>query len=212
MDTLVEQLHIHADKYKNLLDSECARVQANKRHAQLSCMSDPDTVRVATQVHTVSPGGRLDLAYPLRPDGTTEEYVLYLQGYAVRTCLPPIMNKSQLPKSPERATQSVLMTGLGTEGFEKAVQGALQIYQHMQRCLPAGALIPWKPVTYEGHLGLELSNRYFSSSKEAEGQQIVELSSDIDPNNILRKAVPHGLHTLDNTVVYFERVTDGETK
>lgn len=57
-----------------------------------------------------------------------------------------------------------------------------------------------------GHLALTFTNRYFSTPEEASGKEDRQLSAYVDPLNILREAVPRGVHTQDNEVLYFERI------
>ncbi|KAF7790157.1 hypothetical protein EIP86_001109 [Pleurotus ostreatoroseus] len=56
------------------------------------------------------------------------------------------------------------------------------------------------------------ANRYLSSYQEAQGVDSVPLSKDVDPNGVLRNAVPKVYHTADNEVMYFERVVSSGSR
>lgn len=111
-----------------------------------------------------------------------------------------------LGANPRQASQSVTLSGLGGDTFEKSVQGVLEVYSHISRHLPQGKLLPWQPQMTNGNLSLTFSNRYFASADEAQGQEPIALGAYVDPLNILRDAVPQGIHTADNEVLYYERV------
>ena len=111
-----------------------------------------------------------------------------------------------------QASQTVVLTGLGLEQFEQAIQAVLQIYNRFGSNLPQGCLDPWKPQVMNGHLTLTFANRYLASFHEAEGMQATPLSQDVDPNGVIRKSVPKVYHTSDNDVLYFERVACGDDR
>lgn len=90
--------------------------------------------------------------------------------------------------------------------FEESVHGALEVYSHISRHLPQGHLRDWQPQMINGKLSLAFSNRYFASADEAQGQEGLALGPYVDPLNILQEAVPQGIHTADNEVLYFERI------
>ena len=118
----------------------------------------------------------------------------------------------RLPRKVRQATQSVALSGLGLDKFEEGVKAVLQIYNHFCRNLPQGCMDPWEPQITDGQLTLTFANRYLSSLHESEGMEQVPLSNDIDPNGLIRKAVPKIYHTSDNQVMYFERVPSGDNR
>ena len=118
----------------------------------------------------------------------------------------------RLPRNRRQAAQSVVLTGLGLDKFEHAVQAVLQIYNHFSRNLPQGSLTEWEPQVVNGHLTLPFSNRYLSSFEEAQGMEQVPIPKEVDPNGVLRKSVQKVYHTSDNEVLYFERVPAGDNR
>ena len=68
----------------------------------------------------------------------------------------------------------------------------------------------WEPRKDRGHPILTVGNRYLSPVDGEEGkQQVIPMENTIDPLCILRDAVPSGVHTTENQVLYFERSTKG---
>ncbi|KAI0086715.1 hypothetical protein BDY19DRAFT_894419, partial [Irpex rosettiformis] len=134
-----------------------------------------------------------------------EEVVVSVQGYALRTSLPPVTCKDSLPKNILSAKQLILLTGLGAEGFTKASRAVLAIRSMFTSNLPRNSLLPWTPIVDNGHQCLEFSNCYFSTS-QLEGLNPVEFDPAVDPKGILASLEVDGKHTDDNVVLYFERL------
>ncbi|KAI0825912.1 hypothetical protein BC629DRAFT_1276067 [Irpex lacteus] len=149
--------------------------------------------------------------YPVDPTtkAVAEEVVVNVQGYAVRTNLPPITRRDSLPKNPVNLKQSIVLTGVGTKQFEQAARAVLAIRTLFSATLPGDTLLPWTPIIDGGHKCLEFSNRYFTSGN-VEGSKPVEFQTGVDPKGILANLEVNGIHTDDNVVLYFERV-EGET-
>ena len=59
---------------------------------------------------------------------------------------------------------------------------------------------------------LFFGNRYFADDGDYRAHDAISME-DVDPLKILREAVPEGIHTTDNQVLYFERgkTEEGET-
>lgn len=177
-----------------------------------------------SQAYTTGPNQRVDFVYPAEeksPD-EREEIVLKVQGYAVKVNLPPItsthrqisylldtryniLNFTSLPKNIRNLKQLVSISGLGVPQFEKCVAGILAIGRVLESQVPSGKLRDWKPTDDHGYLCFEFFNRYFSSSEEANGRLSCPMDSVLDPFQIIANANPPGVHTEDNTVLYFER-------
>lgn len=110
-----------------------------------------------------------------------------------------------MPRNVRSLKQSIVLSGLGLDRFEKYTTAILSIRNVLDGSLPAGALQAWTPVSENGYVGIEFGNRYFSTNEEADGRLAVPLSKDMDPFNILSQIIGKGIHTEDNEVVYFER-------
>lgn len=124
-------------------------------------------------------------------------YTLHMQKFLLPT--------PRLPKHLRSLRQSILVSGLGLEQFEQYTKAIMSIRQVLDGHLAAGMLQEWTPSTENGYLCLDFSNRYFSTNEEADGRSTFPLSKDLDPFGILAKAAGKGVHTEDNTVMYFER-------
>lgn len=61
----------------------------------------------------------------------------------------------------------------------------------------------------EGHLTLTFSSRYLTAAKDVVDDDIrPDLADVIDPFNILRPRLRTEVHTLDNSVEYWQRTND----
>ncbi|KAF7799996.1 hypothetical protein EIP86_011239, partial [Pleurotus ostreatoroseus] len=68
----------------------------------------------------------------------------------------------------------------------------------------------WRPPNANGNLTLSFSNRYFASYKEAKDMENKPFGNGVDPNGVLRDALPKVYHTSDNEVLYYERIVSGD--
>ncbi|RPD67600.1 hypothetical protein L226DRAFT_474661, partial [Lentinus tigrinus ALCF2SS1-7] len=148
-----------------------------------------------------------------------EEFIVKVQGFLLHMLLPPVRpfqcTPYRLPRNPNRLIdmrQSVTVTGLGCEAFEKAVAGLSILYQTvkakiMQR---GGQLRDWTPVNLgddEGNATLTFGSRYLTAAKDVGNDDIrPDLAEVIDPFNILRPLLRTEVHTLDNCVQYWQRM------
>ena len=114
----------------------------------------------------------------------------------------------RLPKQPITAKQSVVLTGLGSDKFDQCARGILEVHTKLSSSLPPGSLQLWRPLTDQGRICLEFSNRYFASGTDSMDQSDVALGSGIDPAGVLAQECPEGRHTEDNVVLYFDRTKD----
>lgn len=115
------------------------------------------------------------------------------------------MGHNRLHKIPSNSQQYVLLSGLGLDAFERNVEAISAIRQAFDGQVSEGDLPAWKPNREHGSLALPFSNRFFTASRDCGKEQPVDLSI-VDPLRILRTAVPDGMHTDDNEVLYFERL------
>ncbi|KAF7790675.1 hypothetical protein EIP86_001631 [Pleurotus ostreatoroseus] len=175
-------------------------------------MAKDDSARTVTQVDVPRARTRADLVKRKPNSSELEEYVATLHGYVVKTMLPPITTSNQLPKNPRHTSQSIILGGLGASEFEESVQGVLEVYNQFRRSFSHGVLQDWEPRTVDGHLSLMFSNRFYSSSDEARGLKTENIDQLVDPFGILAEAVPDGIHTIDNQVLYYERYRTAKGK
>ncbi|TFK80211.1 hypothetical protein K466DRAFT_444669, partial [Polyporus arcularius HHB13444] len=141
-----------------------------------------------------------------------EECTFNVQGYLWDCTLPPI-RRFQIPRNPNPGNllslkQSVTLTGLGSEMFEKAVRGLSTLYQHAKgKVQQRGCqLRTWMPGEAEGDLTLTFSSRYLTPGNQAADDIHPDMAEVIDPLNILRPLLLTEVHTLDNAVFYWQRM------
>ena len=72
----------------------------------------------------------------------------------------------------------------------------------------------WVPSGFQGHLSMDVSNRYFTPCQHALQDPHISFNPVIDPDNILSQAMGEEfVHTEDNEVEYYEaRKEAGKTK
>lgn len=110
----------------------------------------------------------------------------------------------RLSGKPFRTRQSLTITGLGSEVFLKSVLAAGEIHRAFKAVNPQLKFAAWQPRQSRGHMVLTFVNRYFTPDTEA-GHEVRAFPDDLDPMHVLRKAVPTGVYTADNEVLYFNR-------
>ncbi|KAI0083087.1 hypothetical protein BDY19DRAFT_900872, partial [Irpex rosettiformis] len=141
-----------------------------------------------------------------------EEVVFRVQGYVLRANLPPLTRADQLTKNPQSAKQGLVLTGLGSKEFDNSIRAVVELHSRFASHLPTDTLLPWTPVTDDGDLCLELSNRYFTPKHLATEYEVSEITSVIDPLGLLKSRAGELHHTEDNEVLYFERIHEPTTR
>ena len=116
---------------------------------------------------------------------------------------------NRLTKNPVAAKQSLLLTGLGSDLFDKSAKAIIEIHSRLANYLPPNTLEEWQPLKDEGCLCLELSNRYLTPERLAIAYDAETLDDAIDPLGLL-KGKPGGKRTEDNVVLYYERSTGND--
>ncbi len=111
----------------------------------------------------------------------------------------------RLASVPDRSQQTVTLSGVGSPQFARAILGLRQIYAVFDDHCSANELLAWTPRVTQGHFTLTMSNRYFTASKGTAKQEVLNFPSALDPLNILRDAVPSGIYSRDNEVLYYDR-------
>jgi len=77
-----------------------------------------------------------------------------------------------------------------------------------------GNIETWVPSAFQGHLSIDVGNRYFTPLQHALQDRQISFSPTIDPDNILSEAMGEEfVHTEDNEVEYYEAGKEaGRTK
>ncbi|KAK7032062.1 hypothetical protein VNI00_013431 [Paramarasmius palmivorus] len=125
-------------------------------------------------------------------DQIPEEAVFTIQGVIMQCDLPPVLRGYGRFVSAKHIQQRVLLSGLNTDSFAKALQVG----------------------DTEGYTTVEITNRYFTSKKFANEEHHIGFSNDVDPKGILDELRGEVfVHTVDNRVEYYERQqTNGTQK
>ena len=102
--------------------------------------------------------------------------------------------------------QSITLTGLGTDRFDTAVRGVQTIHQvfsnHVSQA--GGHLSDWTPGRDGQNLTLMFGNRYLTSARDIGNESSIDMSTIVDPLNILCPLIKTEVHTADNVVEYWE--------
>ena len=122
----------------------------------------------------------------------------------------PHLTKSRIEGTRIRfLCQGITITGFGTPSFQQSIEGVQLIYELFQCHCPGGKLENWKPGTHRGFPTLDLSNRYFTPTRDAPNMENVPFDKLVDPFGILEGMIESGYtHGEENTVRYFTREID----
>jgi hypothetical protein len=101
--------------------------------------------------------------------------------------------------------QSVAITGLGSEMFARNIRAINTVQAFFSREFQENALMDWTSTSFQNTESIDVSNRYFISSRDASQLSPVELHPSIDPTGRLKLlASTDFIHTEDNQVQYYE--------
>ncbi|KAK0491753.1 hypothetical protein EDD18DRAFT_1358540 [Armillaria luteobubalina] len=146
--------------------------------------------------------------------GAVEEIVFTITGAINMLDLPPVTRETRNQKEKARfLSQTICLTGLGSEGFEDTVN-AIKVMQQMGEWeFKEGELEDWKPSVVQGYTVVELLNQYFRPHTASNKEESVPFSTDVDPEGILGRLMQHKLmHMDDNIVSYFKGEIDDRGK
>ena len=165
-------------------------------------------------------------------ENNAEEVVLRVQGIICSKTLPPIRFPFHMfvhyllkttyihcwlyeciSETRQRSflRQAVTISGLGCQQFHDAVQAIHEIHQQFSCTFDLGSIDNWSPNRFEDHSAIDMSNRFFTPRLHTTTDQIITFSEDVDPDNILNRAMTQDdkfTHTTDNEVYYYELLTD----
>ncbi|KAJ3519865.1 hypothetical protein NMY22_g13007 [Coprinellus aureogranulatus] len=139
------------------------------------------------------------------------EVVWHVQGILTLAELPPFMAKGRLKDRAKFLRQAIRLSGLDTAGFNTALQNIGDIVALFSR-----SVSNMQPMTFiaddEHGAYLELSNRFFSTTRDRRGGPAVDLSVEVDPNGVLSSlAGERYYHGEENAVMYLERSRNRQT-
>ncbi|KAK7049468.1 hypothetical protein VNI00_005499 [Paramarasmius palmivorus] len=160
-----------------------------------------------TTVSANSAGGTAwRIANTTGEDTVEEEIVFTVHGIVFHCDLPPITRPFAKSTSPRHLQQKIVITGLGTPTFNKAVDGLTRIDSLLRLNIREG---PKSLATnIGGYPTLAIANRYFTSKKIANEDEHVPFTQDVDPKGILDAFRGDTLvHTSENEVWYYRKQT-----
>jgi hypothetical protein len=107
-----------------------------------------------------------------------------------------------------------MLSGLSSPKFNDVVTSINAIQDIFQQQAVNGNMEAWVPSAFQGHLSIDVGNRYFSPRQHALQERHISFSPTIDPDNILAEAMGEDfVHTEDNEVEYYEAHKEaGRTK
>lgn len=108
--------------------------------------------------------------------------------------------------------QRISISGLGSDAFAEATETIQRISETLSREFASDEYEAWQPGQHGEHVTINASNRYMTLSRDVVDQKIRPFSREVDPRGILQAMTGEDLvHTDDNEVQYYERVSEGET-
>jgi hypothetical protein len=106
--------------------------------------------------------------------------------------------------------QGIKLTGLGASTFNASMQGILNVFTLFSNHVPRDALKNCENIchTFGQHLSIDISNRYFSSIKNALSEINVPFGRHVDPYGILAcLQTPNYVHSELNNVQYYKQIS-----
>jgi hypothetical protein len=101
--------------------------------------------------------------------------------------------------------QAVTLTGFGASNIQACINGIVNIHHTFSRFLPPGSLDDWMPVLFDGHVAINVGNRYFVNRHDKVDDETVFFEQCVNPDGILEEAIGSEFsHTSENEVKYFE--------
>ena len=101
-------------------------------------------------------------------------------------------------------------TVLSSPKFNDAIQSICAIENIFREQVVDRNMEVWVPSTFQGHLSIDIGNRYFTPRQHALQDRHISFIAVIDPDNILSVAMGEEfVHTEDNEVEYYEARKEG---
>ncbi|KAH9829028.1 uncharacterized protein C8Q71DRAFT_863579 [Rhodofomes roseus] len=209
------KLYDASNKYRQQLHNELTLAQSGKKASkQLVTMAAANHLRASADVLNHGSGKDKLLVYGGKDDAVAEEMVLSIQGYLLKTKLPPITKESDIAQTKVVHTeQYVRIGGLADPLFDQGAVAVLAIHQFLESRLGSGSLQDMDVKQEQGHIVLDFHNRYLTPRSEAAVTSIIPFPNDYDPRHILQSRVTDEVFTTNNAVQFYERVKlDGSSR
>jgi hypothetical protein len=105
--------------------------------------------------------------------------------------------------------QSIMLTGLGGHSFAQCIDNIYAIQDMFAPEFPQDALEDWTPSRCGEFDAVDISNRYFTSRYDMNGEAPIPFQSNVDPDRILTNALSNDfVHLQDNEVEYYEAMQE----
>ena len=103
-----------------------------------------------------------------------------------------------------------MLTGLSSPKFNDAIQSIRAIEDIFREQVVDRNMEVWVPSTFQGHLSIDIGNRYFTPRQHGLQDRHISFNAVIDPDGILSEAMGEEfVHTEDNEVEYYEARKEG---
>lgn len=107
--------------------------------------------------------------------------------------------------------QSIGLTGFGGSAFQDGIAAIQEIHRLFSRNFPQHMLEAWMPGEFDQKPTIDMANRFFTHRSQANRDDLSLFCTNVDPDGVLRRALNDKcVHTSDNEVAYYERVSDGD--
>lgn len=122
----------------------------------------------------------------------------------------PLTRRVIRPRSAQYLRQSIQITGLGSELFNRQLEKIKQTFNIFSREFREGALDPLSTDMYGRYPAFSVSQRYFTLRKNDPNSAVREFTSAIDPRGILAALSSDSMfHSENNVVEYYWRKDHG---
>ncbi|KAF9066651.1 hypothetical protein BDP27DRAFT_1423680 [Rhodocollybia butyracea] len=141
----------------------------------------------------------------------SEEVIFHIQGVIEDKKLAPVKGDRSAKKL-RHLRQSIVVSGLGSEGFDRDIEAVMDVYAILARHVPG--LKPIEIKDLGRYSGLEFSSRLFTPKNEAPNMEWAVIDEMIDSNNFLHNVKASGVGYVygDENVVNFGVEVNGKEK
>ena len=81
------------------------------------------------------------------------------------------------------------------------------------RNFPQGVLEGWVPGQFDTFLTIDAANRFYTHRSLANTTEVIPFSAEVDPQEILKRGITEKyVHTTENVVEYYEKMTGGSER
>ena len=112
----------------------------------------------------------------------------------------------RLGNKPLSSTQSITISGLGSEEFDLSLKGLICIHNIFKEHLAGTSFSGINTCLDNSYVTLFFSNRYFTHPRDMQNNTAIPIPPDVDPVGILA-GISGGIYTAENQVEYFERTS-----